>query len=127
MPSKHDDIDKVLLIGAGGFLGAISRFLLCELMEAHLGTLSVNVLGSFMLGMIMYDTEYIGFIGPRGKLAFGTGFMGAFTTFSTFVVQSFAMPFFPALENISANLFLTLIGVFMGKSVIKTLSGRENK
>lgn len=56
-------------------------------MEAHLGTLSVNVLGSFMLGLIMHDTEYIGFIGPKGKLAFGTGFTGAFTTFSTFAVS----------------------------------------
>jgi fluoride exporter len=125
MPSAYKELDTIFLIGAGGFMGAISRFLLCELMEAHLGTLSVNVLGSFMLGLIMYDTEFIGFIGPRGKIAFGTGFMGAFTTFSTFAVQSFAMPFFPALGNISANLFLTLIGVFTGRSVIKALSGRE--
>ncbi len=125
MPSTYKDMDKIFLIGAGGFLGAISRFLLCELLEVHLGTLSVNVLGSFMLGLIMYDTEYVGFISPKGKLAFGTGFMGAFTTFSTFAVQSFTMPFFSALGNISANLFLTLVGVFMGRSVIKALSGRE--
>ncbi len=125
MPSTYKDMDKILLIGAGGFLGAICRFLLCELIEAHLGTLSVNVLGSFMLGLIMYDTEYIGFIGPKGKIAFGTGFMGAFTTFSTFAVQSFTMPFFPALGNVSANLFFTLTGVFMGRSVIRALSGRE--
>jgi len=124
MPSTSEDLEKIFLIGAGGFLGAICRFLLCELMEAHLGTLSVNVLGSFMLGLIMYDTEYIGFIGPKGKIAFGTGFMGAFTTFSTFAVQSFIMPFFPALGNISANLFLTLVGVFMGRSVIRAFSGR---
>jgi len=125
MSSMHKDLDKIFLIGAGGFLGAICRFSLCELMESHFGILSVNVLGSFMLGLIMYDTEYIGFIGPKGKLAFGTGFMGAFTTFSTFAVQSFTMPFFPALENISVNLFLALVGVFMGRSTIKTLSGRE--
>ncbi|HHV25357.1 MAG: fluoride efflux transporter CrcB [Methanosarcina sp.] len=125
MPSTYKDLDKIFLIGAGGFLGAICRFLLCELIDAHLGTLSVNILGSFMLGLIMYDTEYIRFIGPKGKIAFGTGFMGAFTTFSTFAVQSFSMPLFPALGNISANLFLTLVGVFMGRSVIKTLSSRE--
>lgn len=125
MPSTYKDLDKIFLIGAGGFLGAICRFLLCGLIDAHLGTLSVNVLGSFMLGLIMYDTEYIGFIGPKGKIAFGTGFMGAFTTFSTFAVQSFSMPLFPALGNISANLFLTLVGVFMGRSVIKNLSSRE--
>lgn len=125
MPSTYKDLDKIFLIGIGGFLGAICRFLLCEPMGAHLGTLSVNVLGSFLLGLIMYDTEYIGFIGPKGKLAFGTGFIGAFTTFSTFAVQSFNLPFLPALGNILANLFLTLAGVFMGRSTIKALSGRE--
>ncbi len=125
MPFANKDLDNIFLIGAGGFLGAICRFLLCEFVEAQLGTLSVNVLGSFMLGLIMYDTEYIGFISPKGKLALGTGFMGAFTTFSTFAVQSFTMPFFPALGNISANLFLTLMGVFLGRSVIKALSIRK--
>lgn len=125
MPSLDKEIDKIFLIGVGGFLGAICRFLLCELVEGQLGILSVNVLGSFMLGMIMYDTEYLGFIGPKGRIAFGTGFMGAFTTFSTFAVQSFGMPFIPALGNVSANLFLTLTGVFFGRSVIKALSNRE--
>lgn len=125
MPFANKDLDNIFLIGAGGFFGAICRFLLCEFVEAQFGTLSVNVLGSFMLGLIMYDTEYIGFISPKGKLALGTGFMGAFTTFSTFAVQSFTMPFFPALGNISANLFLTLTGVFLGRSVIKALSIRK--
>lgn len=122
MSSPEKDTDKILLIGVGGFLGAVCRFLLCELVEAQLGILSVNVLGSFMLGLIMYDTEYLGFIGPKGRIAFGTGFMGAFTTFSTFAVQSFEMSFFPALGNISLNLFLTLTGVFLGRSVIKSIS-----
>lgn len=99
--------------------------MICQPVEAELGTLSVNVLGSFMLGLIMYDTEYIGFIGPKGKLAFGTGFMGAFTTFSTFTVQSFNLAFFPAIGNISANLFLTLLGIFAGRGVIKFFSGKE--
>lgn len=125
MPLPDKEMDKIFLIGIGGFLGAICRFLFCELVEGELGTLSVNVLGSFMLGMIMYDTEYLGLISPKGKIALGTGFMGAFTTFSTFAVQSFSMPFLPALGNISANLFLTLTGVFFGRSVIKALSSRE--
>ncbi|AKB38558.1 CrcB protein [Methanosarcina siciliae C2J] len=125
MPSPDREMDKIFLIGAGGFLGAVCRFLLCELVEGQLGILSVNVIGSFMLGMIMYDTEYLGFIGPKGKIAFGTGFMGAFTTFSTFAVQSFSLPFIPALGNVSANIVLTLTGVFFGRSVIRALSSRE--
>jgi len=93
--------------------------------EGQLGILSVNVLGSFVLGMIMYDSEHLGLVGTKGRILLGTGFIGAFTTFSTFAVQSFSMPFIPALGNISANLFLTLTGVFFGRSVIKSLSSRE--
>jgi fluoride exporter len=125
MPFSNKDLDNVLLVGAGGFLGAVCRFLLCQPVQGQLGTLSVNVLGSFLLGLIMYEAEYTGFISPRGRLAFGTGFIGAFTTFSTFAVQSFTLPFFSALGNISANLFLTLGGIFLGRSVIKSLSNQE--
>ncbi|MDD4497081.1 MAG: fluoride efflux transporter CrcB [Methanosarcinaceae archaeon] len=124
MSFPDSDPDNLLLIGAGGFLGAICRFLLCEILEGQAGVLSVNVLGSFMLGMLMYDKEYLGFVSPRRKLMFGTGFLGAFTTFSTFAVQSFGMPFFPALGNIGVNLFLTLTGVFLGRTVIKKVSCR---
>jgi CrcB protein len=119
------DLDIIFLIGAGGFFGAICRFLLCELVEAQLGILSVNVLGSFMLGALMYDSGSLGFISPKGKIAFGTGFVGAFTTFSTFAMQSFSMSLLPALGNISANLFLTLAGVFLGRGFIKALSKSE--
>ena len=125
MPSPDKEIDKIFLIGVGGFLGAVCRFLLCELVEGQFGVLSVNVLGSFVLGMIMYDAEHLDLVGPKGRILLGTGFIGAFTTFSTFAVQSFSMPFLPALGNISANLFLTLTGVFFGRSVIRALSSRE--
>lgn len=125
MSFPDSDLDNIFLIGAGGFLGAVCRFLLCEAIEAQAGVLSVNVLGSFMLGMLMYDTEYLGFVSPRRKLMFGTGFMGAFTTFSTFAVQSFGMSFLPALGNIGVNLFLTLMGVSLGRTVIKTVSFRR--
>jgi CrcB protein len=125
MPSPDREIDKIFLVGIGGFLGAICRFFLCEFVEGQFGVLSVNVLGSFVLGMIMYDADYLDLIGSKGRILIGTGFIGAFTTFSTFAVQSFGMSFLPALGNISANLFLTLVGVFFGKSVIKALSSRE--
>jgi len=125
MPYLEKETDKILLIGIGGFLGAACRFLLCECEDAQTGVLMVNVLGSFMLGIIMYDTEHLGFISPKGRIAFGTGFMGAFTTFSTFAVQSFGMSFFPALGNISLNLFLTLTGVFLSRSAIKAISNRR--
>jgi fluoride exporter len=77
----------ILLVGAGGFLGAAARYGVIQLVSRKfrsvipLGTLSVNLLGSFLLGWIaaLGHTE--------SALFFGTGFMGAFTTFSTFKVE----------------------------------------
>ena len=87
--------------------------MLCELMEAHLGTLG-KCSWEFMLGMIMYDTEYIEFIGQRESLRLEPDLWERLRH-SDVCSPVFRHTLFPALENISANLFLTLIGI-MGKS-----------
>jgi CrcB protein len=76
-------------LAAGGFLGAIARYAIQSLISARwptklpIGTLFVNVLGSFLLGWIASS-------GIHEQIAFflGTGFMGAFTTFSTIHLES---------------------------------------
>jgi len=78
---------NVMLVGIGGFAGAISRFILSHHLnkpefKLPVGTLTVNLLGSFLFGVILgaHSSE-------RAALLFGTGFMGAFTTFSTLNVE----------------------------------------
>lgn len=81
-------IFQAVLVGAGGFLGAICRFIISKKMNRSLphfplGTLSVNLVGAFFLGLIAggrFSESWI--------LFSGTGFMGAFTTFSTFKWES---------------------------------------
>lgn len=78
-----------LLVAVGGFCGAICRFGISNWTKKYIGskfpygTLFVNLVGSFLLGLIVgshaNNTLY---------LLFGTGFMGAFTTFSTFKLES---------------------------------------
>lgn len=76
-------------IAAGGFLGAMARYAMVAFVSARwptrlpLGTLLVNLIGSFLLGWIASS-------GLNEQIAFflGTGFMGAFTTFSTFKLES---------------------------------------
>ncbi|HWO97732.1 MAG TPA: fluoride efflux transporter CrcB [Bacillus sp. (in: firmicutes)] len=78
-----------LWIAIGGFLGAISRFMLSTWIHKKsgsnfpLGTLFVNLLGSFLLGWIIGRDLSSGLYS-----FFGVGFMGAFTTFSTFKLES---------------------------------------
>lgn len=76
---------EVFLVAIGGFLGAISRFALGQKIQKQFksvfpfGTLTVNLIGAFLLGLLFSLSAS----GPI-YLLFGVGFMGAFTTFSTF-------------------------------------------
>ncbi|HJH28783.1 MAG TPA: fluoride efflux transporter CrcB [Methanosarcinaceae archaeon] len=119
------DISNLLIIGIGGFFGAISRFLLSGAVATPFDTLTVNILGSFALGMLMFDTELLGYVSPRVRMGLGIGFLGSFTTFSTFAVQSYQMtPTFAAF-NIVANVIFTLIAVLLGRGAIILLSRKK--
>ena len=75
-------------IAMGGFLGAAARYAMVSWVSARrpaglpLGTLLVNVIGTFLLGWMAGAG-----VGERTALFLGTGFMGAFTTFSTFKLE----------------------------------------
>lgn len=75
----------LLIVGIGGFFGAIARYSLSKSLHQSslpIGTLTVNLSGSLMLGvMIGLKTD------PRLALLFGAGFLGSFTTFSTLQLE----------------------------------------
>ncbi len=81
---------KILIVGAGGFAGAISRYLLCSGVKRlydgsfPLGTLAVNVLGCLAIGIVMALVEDRQALSENARLLIVTGLLGAFTTFSTF-------------------------------------------
>ena len=90
-------METVLVIGIGGFFGANARYFLSRLVDDRLpaavssfplGTLSVNLLGSFGLAFFAAWFSARLDLPPQLRLLLGAGFFGAFTTFSTFASDS---------------------------------------
>jgi fluoride exporter len=120
-----------LLVGLGGFIGANARFLVARLVgglfetKFPLGTFAINISGSFLLGVL--GTLVAQKVMPNSesmRLALGVGFLGAFTTFSTFEFETHALfddgSWLTATTNMFASLFVGLLAVRAGIVVAKT-------
>ncbi len=91
------------------------------------GTLFVNVLGSFLIGMFMYYLNDNELISAEMRIFLTTGFCGGLTTFSTFSYETINLfkdkEFFFGGINILINVLLTLLALFASYKISKLLSG----
>lgn len=114
-----------LLVGIGGFLGANARYVVARLVGTNvdtrfpLGTFVINISGSFLLGVL--GTILAQRVAPNSeamRLALGIGFLGAFTTFSTFEFETHALiddgSWLTATTNMVASLLVGLVAVRVG-------------
>jgi CrcB protein len=122
---------QIFAIAAGGALGAIFRFWVSNGIYALLGrnfpygTLAVNVLGSLLMGFLYVMLVDKLALGPQWRAALLIGLLGAFTTFSTFSMETLnlveAGEVFKALLNVLLSVSLCLaatwFGVLAGRSV----------
>ena len=84
-------IRNLLLVALGGAGGSVLRYLLSNMNTSFpWGTFAVNVLGSFLIGLLV-GLMSKGVLSPEMKLLLVTGFCGGFTTFSAFANESFSM------------------------------------
>lgn len=121
----------ILAIGSGGFIGAVLRAYLNGLISHKLphdlpyGTLGVNLLGSFLMGLLIAYFMYTSFFSLQAKSFLSTGILGALTTYSTFAIESLLLlqggHILLAFINISLNAFGTIIMAGSGFYIVKYL------
>ena len=112
----------MIIVGimVGGALGALSRYGVTLLVQHFaqytplatfpLGTMLVNVAGSFLLALLLFSSN----LSPLLKATIGTGFLGSFTTFSTFEVETFTL--IQAGFSVKASLYVlgSILAGFLG-------------
>ncbi|MCL1060853.1 fluoride efflux transporter CrcB [Shewanella psychropiezotolerans] len=120
-------MNNILFVALGGSIGAVFRYLISIFMVQlfgsafPFGTLLVNILGSFMMGII-YALGQVSEVSPEIKAMVGVGLLGALTTFSTFsnetllLIQSGA--WLKAFFNITLNLSLCIFMVYLGQQLV---------
>jgi CrcB protein len=121
-------VTKFLLIGLGGFVGSILRYVVSGYVQQWsrsidfpYGTLAVNVGGCLVIGLLTQLAEARGVLSPESRLLVFIGVLGGFTTFSTFGSETMNLlrdgqnPL--ALANVAANVILGLGGVWLGRTL----------
>jgi CrcB protein len=119
-------LGKVLLVGVGGFMGSVLRYLIGGLVQMAApastfpyGTLVVNVTGCFAIGCLSQLVEGQGGFGPNARAILVVGILGGYTTFSAFGNETINLfrdsQRLAAGMNIGANIVLTLCAVWLGR------------
>lgn len=120
-------MQKLLAIALVGALGTLARYALGGFVQRALGiafpwgTVTINLLGCFAFGAVFAAAQERALIGPEMRTIILVGFMGAFTTFSTFVAESGQMladrELLLGFGNISLQVIAGLAVFFLGLSL----------
>ncbi|PIQ08473.1 MAG: fluoride efflux transporter CrcB [Ignavibacteriales bacterium CG18_big_fil_WC_8_21_14_2_50_31_20] len=115
---------KFLIVAIGAGIGGGARYWLSNFISKTLpiffpfGTIAVNIIGSIILGILIFGFEEKGNLSTTLKLLIGVGFCGGFTTFSTFSLETFNLikntEFLLAGLNVLGSLFFTILGIYVG-------------
>lgn len=121
-------IQKIMLVGVGGFLGSVFRYLASGYVQDvsgsigfPFGTIAVNLAGCFLIGFLSYLADSRGVFSAEARMFIFIGILGGFTTFSTFgnetmnLLRDRQMAY--ALANIGIQVIAGLFLVWTGRSV----------
>ena len=118
-----------MLLAIGGVVGTFSRYALAGAVGRMMGerfpygTLLVNMLGCFIIGVLDVLTREKFVLGPQGRLLLMVGFCGAFTTFSAFILETgnllkdgqTAVAFVNVMASVALGFFVYRAGMLLGK------------
>jgi CrcB protein len=120
-----------LIIGAGGFVGAIARYILAVWIGQRwgrsfpLGTFVINVTGSFLIGLLMTLMAELFTENPQWRLLLIVGFLGAYTTFSTFEYETGALlkdgEWLYAGLNVIGSVIVGFMALKLGEVIAKSI------
>ena len=112
------------MIAVGGGIGSVTRYLTSVWAAGKFGadfpygTLIVNVVGCYLIGLFMVIATERFILPPHVRLLVASGFLGGLTTFSSFGYETLKLmqdgALFPAIQNIAANLFIGLSATWLG-------------
>jgi CrcB protein len=119
-------MQNLFLVAIGGAFGSCLRYLFLEMIilwsrgnNFPLGTILVNIIGSFLIGILhFFLTNYLDSISPQTRLLLATGVLGGFTTFSAFSLDVFrlinASQFSLAFAYIFSSVIFSILAIFFG-------------
>ena len=130
------NLPTIIAVASGGAVGAVSRMLINGFISRHFphtlpfGTLTVNLIGSFIIGMLFAWFHFNTSLSPHVKSFLVTGMLGALTTYSTFAIESFflldAGEYGHAVANMALNLFGTILLAGAGYMLVLQLGKSVN-
>ena len=124
---------KILAVGGGGFIGAVARYLLSTTLQHQvkpeqfpIGIFVVNIVGCFLIGLLAGLFELKSWMNVELRLFVFVGLLGGFTTFSTYLNDTYILgkdgEFIAALLNVGGQVIVGLLFVWLGYHLVRLFS-----
>jgi fluoride exporter len=122
---------NILIVGTGGFIGSVMRYLLQVFIEKGAattfpwGTFVANIAGSFIIGVVFALAEKGNLMNSEWRIFLAVGVCGGFTTFSSFAYNNLTMlkenSFGQLFLNVGGSLFFGILAVYLGIILVRAI------